>query len=184
MTKPRIQQKAVRNRKRTAAPIAQPRTFDVDHRGQSEELLRMIEDKELFVRQVAAVALARMSEQHPARLLCRLVRLKEALKDDSAYVRWHVVYVLGRIMSCSLSRTSTFLGDLVSRLDDENRIVRVFACKALSQLAARNPVVIKELFRELKREIPSSVAQVLSAPTGTVGYTKPAGSVVRSELPI
>jgi hypothetical protein len=62
-----------------------------------------------------------------------------------------------------LIESGHFLGDLVSSLDDENRIVRVFACKTLSQLAARNPVVIKELLRELKTEIPFSVAQVLSA---------------------
>ena len=170
MTKPRIQKKAVRNRKRTAAPVAKLRTFDLDHRRQSEALLNRIEDKDLFVRQVAAVALARMSEQHPARLLRGLARLKEALKDDSAYVRWHVVYALGKIMSFSLSRASSFLDDLVSRLDDENRIVRLFACKVLSQLAARNPAAIKELFRKLKTEIPSSVAQVLSASDRNSGY--------------
>jgi len=170
MTKPRTRKKTARNRKRTAVPVAKLRTFDVDHRRQSEALLRRIEDKDLFVRQVAAVALARVSEQHPARLLHGLFRLKEALKDDSAYVRWHVVYVLGRTMSFSLSRTSTFLGELVSRLNDENRIVRVFACKALRQLAARNPVVIQELFGELKTEIPSSVAQVFSAPNRRSGY--------------
>lgn len=170
MSKPRTRRKAVRNQTPTRAPVARRRTFDLDHRCQSEELLQRMEDKDLFVRQVAAVALARMSEQRPARLLRGIARIREALKDDSAYVRWHLVYVLGRIMSFSLSRTSAFLGDLVSRLDDENRIVRVFACKALSQLAARNPVVIKELFRKLKKETPSSVAQVLSAPNRNSGY--------------
>ena len=144
-----------------AAPIAKLRTFDIDYRRQSEELLRRMEDKDLLVRQVAAVALARISEQHPARLLLRLVPLKEALRDDSAYVRWHVVYVFGRIIVFSPSRTANFLGDLVSRLDDENRIVRVFACKALRQLDVRNPGIIKKLFKELNREIPSSVAQIL-----------------------
>ena len=169
MTKPRIQQKAVWSRKRSATPTARLRTFDLDHRRQSEELLQRLEAKDLFVRQVAAVALARMSEQHPARLLRGLMRMQETLKDDSAYVSWHLVYVLGRTMSFSLSRMSTFLSDLASRLDDENRIVRVFACKALSQLVARNPGVIKEFFRELKTEIPSSVVHVLSAPNRNSG---------------
>jgi|WetSurMetagenome_2_1015567.scaffolds.fasta_scaffold09034_2 HEAT repeat protein len=152
MTKQRIRHRAVRNRKPTEASLANLRTFDVDDRRQPEALLHRMMDKDLFVRQVAAVALARMSEQHPARLLRGLIRLREALKDDSAYVRWHVVYVLGRIMSFSLSRSSIFLWDLVSRLDDENRVVQAFALIALRQLAARNPAVIRELLRELRTE--------------------------------
>jgi hypothetical protein len=163
MTRPRIQRQTVRNRRQTAHSKVKVRTFDVEHRRQPERLLHMLENRHLYVRQTAVVALARMSEQHPARLVRRLERLTEALNDDSAYVRWHIVYVLSRMIEFSSSRSSGLLKDLVSRLDDENRIVRVFACRTLRQIAGWEPQLIEELFKDLKREIPSSVVRALSA---------------------
>ena len=88
-------------------------------------------------------------------------RLREALADDSAYVRWYLVYSLGKLGWHSPFQARVFLNDLMSRLDDENRIVRNVACKALSQVAARKPLIIEEIFKNLKKEIPSSVARVI-----------------------
>jgi hypothetical protein len=154
MRRPRFQQNAIRNQKRIVDPGVRLRTFDVDHRRQPEQLLHRMENKDLLVRQVAAVALARMSERHPARLVRIIERLIEVLKDDSAYVRWHLVYVLGKVMSFSFARTSAFLGDLVSRLEDDNRIVRLLACKALRQLATQYPAAVERVFGELKKGFP------------------------------
>jgi HEAT repeat protein len=90
-----------------------------------------------------------------------ILRLREALVDDSAYVRWYLLYTLGKLGSHSPSQARLFLGDLVSRLDDENRVVRSVACKAISQVAARKPLMIEEFFNHLKREIPPPVGRVL-----------------------
>ncbi len=142
MTKPRIRRRAVR----TAASVI--RTFDLEHRAQPQALLDRLEDKDLFVRQIASVALARMAELHPDRLLRGLDRVRKSLKDDSAYVRWHVVYALGTIIASSPSRRPMPLDDLVGRLDDENRIVRLFARKALLHIAARHPAIVQKFVRD------------------------------------
>ncbi len=90
-----------------------------------------------------------------------LVRLREALSDDSANVRWYLVYTLGTLGSYFPSQSRAFLNDLVVRLDDQNRVVRSLSCKALSQVAARKPLVVEEFFQNLKREIPPPIARVL-----------------------
>jgi len=123
--------------------------------------LRMLEDKDRAFRGRAAAALARLSESHPARLLRVSQRLKDGLSDESAFVRWHLVYTMGKLASCYPGQSRAFLSDVVSRLDDENRIVRILSCKALSQVAARKPVVIEDLFQGLKKEVPPSIARTL-----------------------
>lgn len=133
----------------------------VDHPRRLEELLRMLEDKDRSVRGRAAVALAQLSESHPARLLRVVVRLREIMADDSAYVRWHLLYALGKLGSKYPLKSRGFLPDLVSRLDDDNRICRVIAVRALGQVAARRPGLIEECFQNLKKEIPSAVSRVL-----------------------
>lgn len=107
------------------------------------------------------MALAQLSDSHPARLIRVAARLREFLGDDSAYVRWHLLYTLGKLGSKFPIQVRAFLPDLVSRLDDENRVCRILACKALGQVAARKPGIIEECFRNLKKDIPSPIARVL-----------------------
>jgi len=166
MTEPRTHRRVVRNRKKNAVPLSKLRTSDVvrtvvDHPRRLEELLRMLGDKDRVVRGRAATTVARLSESHPARLLRVILRLREAIVDDSAYVRWYLVYTLGKLGSHSPSQARVFLGDLVSRLDDENRVVRAVASKALIQVASRKPLIIEELFQNLKKDIPPSIARAL-----------------------
>jgi HEAT repeat protein len=166
MTEPRTHRCIVRNRKKSTVPLSKLRTSDavktvVNHPRRLQELLRMLEDKDRSVRGRAAATLARLSESHPARLMRVLLRLREALADDSANVRWYLVYTFGKLGSCFPSQSRAFLNELVSRLDDSNRVVRSVACKALGQVAARKPVIVEEFFQNLKREIPPAVARVL-----------------------
>jgi HEAT repeat protein len=166
MTKPRIHRRVVRNRKKNAIPLSKLRTSDavrtvVDHPRRLQELLRMLEDKDRSVRGRAAAALARLAESHPARLQRVILQIREGLLDESAYVRWHLVYAFGKIGASFPAPFREFLNDLVLRLDDENRVVACVAGKALSQVAARKPLIIEEFFQTLKREIPPSIARVL-----------------------
>jgi hypothetical protein len=174
MTEPRTHRHVVRNRKKNNVPLSKLRTSDVvktvvDHPRRLEELLRMLEDKDRSVRGRAAATLARLSESHPARLLRVIVRLKGALADDSAYVRWYLVYTLGKLGSRFPGQSRGFLNDLVAGLDDENRIVRVLACKALGQVAIRKPLIIEECFQNLKREVPSAVARFIRSSQAKAG---------------
>ena len=124
----------------------------------------MLEDKDLSVRGRAAVALAQLSDFRPGRLMRVAARLKESLADDSAYVRWHLLYTLGKLGAKFPGQVRPFLPDIVSRLDDDHRICRILAAKALCQVAARKPAIIEECFLNLKRDIPSSLARVLRKP--------------------
>ncbi len=166
MTEPRTHRRVVRNRKKSTVPLSKLRTSDavrtvVDHPRRLEELIRMLEDKDRGVRGRASAALAKLSESHPARLIRAIARLKGSLTDDSAYVRWYLVYTLGRLGSKSPAQLPDFLNDLVARLDDDNRVVRIFACKALGQVAARKPLIVERYFQSLKKEIPPAVARFL-----------------------
>jgi HEAT repeat protein len=133
----------------------------VAHPRRLGELLRLLEDKDRGVRGRAAAALARLAESHPARLQRAILPLREGLGDESAYVRWHLVYAFGKIGSCFPAQSREFLGDLVSRMDDENRVVRTLACKSLTQVASRKPALIEEFFQTLKREVPPALARLL-----------------------
>ena len=168
----RTHRHVVRNRKKSATPLSTLRTSDavrtvVAHPRRLEELLRMLEDKDRGVRGRAAAALAKLSESHPARLLRVIIRLKASLEDDSAYVRWYLVYTLGMVGARFSAQSREFLADLILRLDDGNRVVRILAEKALGQVAVRNPLLVEEYFQHFKREIPSSIARLLgnSKPT-------------------
>ena len=168
MTEPRIHRRVVRNRKKNSVPLSKLRTSDavktvVDHPRRLQELMRMLEDKDRTVRGRAAATLARLSESHPSRLLRLIARLKEIADDDSAYVRWNLTYALGRLGSQFPTRSNDFLNELLARLEDENRIVRILACKALAQVAARKPLMVRELFENSKKEIPPPIGRVLRA---------------------
>jgi HEAT repeat protein len=168
MTETKTHRHVVRNRKKNSVPLSKLRTLDavktiVDHPRRLQELGRMLEDKDRGVRGRAAAALARLSESHPARLMRLISRLQELAGDDSAYVRWNLTYAMGRFGAQFPSRSNGFLSELLARLEDENRIVRILACKALAQIAARKPLMVKDLFQNSKKDIPPSVERVLRA---------------------
>ena len=169
MTGPGIHHHVVRDRKKSRIPLAKLRASDaaktvVDHPRRLQELLKMLEDKDRSVRGRAAVALAQLSESHPARLLRVVARLQEMMTDESAYVRWNLLYALGKLGSRYPMKSRAFLPDLIARLDDDNRICRVLAMRALVQVAARGPQIIEECFSSLKKEIPSTVSGILRRP--------------------
>ena len=166
MSGPRIHRRIVRNRKKSTVPLSKLRTSEavktvVDNPRRLEELLRMLEDKDRGIRGRAAAALARLSESHPGRLIRVVSRFKGSLEDDSAYVRWHLAYTLGKLGARYPAQSPEFLDVLALCLEDHNRIVRIIACKALAQVAARKSSVVEAFFRDLKKEIPPSVARLL-----------------------
>lgn len=167
MTEAKTHRRIVRNRKKSHIPLAKLRTSDavktvVDHPRRLQELIRMLEDKDRGVRGRSAATLARLSESHPTRLINLTARLKEAASDDSAYVRWNLTCALGSLGSQYPDRSAEYLGELLARLEDENRVVRVMACKALAQMAAKKPSMIEELFQTSKKEIPPAIGRALS----------------------
>jgi HEAT repeat protein len=135
----------------------------VDHPHRLEELLNLLQDKEVTIRGRAAATLARLAETHPARLVRHLDRLREPLGDDSAYVRWHLLYTLGRVTSRFPGRASAVLPDLSAHLTDDDRLVRGFACRALESIAAESPDLVRELFAGGKETIPPSVARIIQS---------------------
>ncbi len=166
MTEPRTHHRVVRNRKKNTIPLSKLRTSDVvktvvDHPRRLEELLRMLEDKDRGVRGRAAATLAKLSESHPGRLLRVIARLKDALVDDSAYVRWHIAYTFGKVGFRFPAHSRGFINELGARLDDENRIVRVVADKAIIQVAIRKPGIVQELFQGLKKDVPPTIARLM-----------------------
>jgi len=97
----------------------------------------------------------------------------EALSDDSAYVRWHLVYTLGRLGTSFPVRAPLFLQELLERLEDSNRIVRSFSLQALGCMAARDPRPVEQLFASAKKDVPPPLLRILRA-SGTE-IRKPAG---------
>jgi vesicle coat complex subunit len=167
MIKPKFHRsKSTGNRKKNAIPLSKLRASEamrtvVDHPRRLEELLHLLMDKERSIRGRAASTVAGLSESHPARLVRHLEILRESLADDSAYVRWHMVYALGQVIRCFPGRASFSLSDLKSRLADEDRLVRMFACRSLEAVAARKPCLIKELFAANSEEVPPPIARWL-----------------------
>jgi HEAT repeat protein len=156
----------VRNRKKNSVPLSELRPADavktvVDNPRRLEELLRMLEDKDRGVRGRAAAALSTLSESHPARLIRAVARFKDSLNDDSAYVRWHLAYALGRLGSQFPTMFPDFSNNIVAHIEDPDRIVRIIACRALGQVAAKKPAIVENYFRDLKKEIPPAVARFL-----------------------
>jgi hypothetical protein len=166
MMEPKTRKRIVRKRKKSAIPLSKLRPSDavktvIHNPRRLEELLLMLEDKDRGVRGRAAATLAKLSELHPGRLIRAIARFRESLSDDSAYVRWHLVYALGQLGSQFPALFPDFLNDMVVHLEDANRIVRIIACKALGQAAVRKPAIIESFFRDLKKEIPPAIARFL-----------------------
>lgn len=161
-------QRITRSRKKNAVPLSSLRTSEVvravvDHPHRLAELIGMLEDRDRAVRGRAAATLARLSETHAGRLVRIIGRLREGLSDDSAYVRWSLTYALGLIAASFTNQVSPVFSDLVTRLDDDNRIVRILAFRAIERMAARRPQLIKDLFAAHKRDIPKSLARSLKS---------------------
>jgi hypothetical protein len=152
------------NRKRNTVPLSSLRTSEVvrtvvEHPRRLGELISLLEDKDRAVRGRAAATVARLSETHAGRLVRIIDRLKEDLSDDSAYVRWSLVYALGHIAGNFPGRIQQVLLELTARMDDENRVVRIIASRAVQRLAASRPKLVKGLFESHKREIPELLAR-------------------------
>ncbi len=153
-------------RKRSRIPLSSLRTAEalrtiVACPRRLDELVSIMEDSDRVVRDRAAATLARLAETHPERLLRILERLKEALADDSAYVRWNLVFSLGtvgaRFPRCALE----LLPELTDRLDDNNRVVRDMACRALLRFAEHDPHRVAEHFEVCRRPLPRALKLLL-----------------------
>ena len=157
--------RASRNRK-ARVPLSSLRTAEVvrtivDHPRRLDELVSMIEESDLRVRDRAAATLARLAESHPGRLVRVIDRLSEGLADDSAYVRWNLAFAFGALGARFPGRLPGFLARLSDRLDDENRIVRVMACESLMRIATRHPRAVFEHFESTKRQAPRPLQRIL-----------------------
>jgi hypothetical protein len=166
MTVPRRPCSKTPDRKKAGVPLSRLRTMDVvrsvlENPRRLEELLIMLEDEDRCIRGRAAAIIAHLSETHLARLSKISERLIECLNDDSAYVRWHLLYAMGQLGTHFPSCARTFPGQIIARLDDSNRVVRIIAGKVLLQMATRYPSIIEEFFANLKRDIPPVIARCL-----------------------
>jgi len=123
--------------------------------------LRLLEDSDQMTRQRVASALARLADACPERLVRWVDRIQEALADDSAYLRWHLVYVLGRVSAKYPGRVNAQLEALIQALEDENKIVRVLSLRALAGMACVRPRAVEDAFAVQKREVPALLARVL-----------------------
>lgn len=126
-----------------------------------EELWDLFEDRDRTIRQRAAAALAQLVCLQPAALKRSEYRIKELLLDESAYVRWHVVYTVGNLIGGNRVRMKRWIPDLVLPLEDPNGIVRAAAVKVLARLAAQDSQIIDETFQAMGQEIPPVVAEAL-----------------------
>jgi HEAT repeat protein len=133
----------------------------VDHPRRLEELAGLLDDRDVMVRERAAATMARLAESHPARLVRITEKLKVGLADDSAYVRWHVVYALGRLGFRFPAQAPGYLPGLAGCLTDDNRVVRSLALRALTDLASRKPEIVLEVFSSKKQALPSPLDRIL-----------------------
>jgi len=161
----RSSRRASRNRK-SSTPLSSLRTSEVvrtivNHPRRLDELVSLIEDSDLRVRDRAAATLARLAESHPGRLLRVLDRLTEVLADESAFVRWNLAFALGSIGARFPGRLPDLLARLAERLDDENRVVRLIACKSLMRIASCHPKPVLNQFESSKRPAPLPLQRML-----------------------
>jgi hypothetical protein len=168
MMKPKLHRRTSGSRKKNVTPLSNLRTSEVvrtvvANPRRLDELVNLLQNKERLIRGRAATTLARLSESHPARLVRHLEHLRGAIGDDSAYVRWHLLYALGQVISRFPKRSSPYLGEVRAHLTDEDRLVRSFACGALEKVAARKPQLINALYSANPDEIPPSVARLLQS---------------------
>jgi HEAT repeat protein len=156
----------MRKRKKRFIPLSNLMASDAvktvsDSPHRLEELLLLLQDRDRCLRGRAAATLAQLATLHPLRLMPSVPRLRDGLADESAYVRWNLVYTLGMLCTQFLSRLQGVLPDIVRCLDDQNRIVRFFASKVLAQIAVHSPQTVEELFLKIEKEAPPVVAHIL-----------------------
>ncbi len=166
MTESRTHRRVCGGSRKRAVPLSKLRASDVlrvvlDNPRRLEELAGMLEDRDRCVRDRAAATLGQVADRHPGRLLRILVRLTHSLADDSAYVRWHLVYILGSLGCRCDDGARDLVGSLAERLEDPNRVVRATAVRSLARIAACRPGPVEEFFANQKREIPSAVARFI-----------------------
>jgi HEAT repeat protein len=133
----------------------------VDHPRRLAELVGLLEDRDVVVRERAAATVARLAESRPERLVRAAERAKAVLADDSAYVRWHLAYALGRLALRFPARAAGFLPELAGCLEDENRVVRALSLRALADLAALRPKLVQEALAATKQGLPAPLARIL-----------------------
>jgi hypothetical protein len=155
-----------RSRKKNRVPLSNLRTAEVvrvvvDHPRRLDELVGMLEDKNLAIRGRAAATLGRLSESHPKRLVRILTRIQDGLSDDSASVRWSLVYALGRIAAAYPNCIADALVSLVTALEDDNRLVRILGCRAIARIYSIRPQQVRSYFESEKKAMPESVARGL-----------------------
>lgn len=175
MTKPELHRRTARSGKKRLIPLSKLRASEVvrtvvDHPRRLDELVRLLRDKERPIRGRAAATFARLAESHPARLVRHMEALRQGLSDDSAYVRWHLLYALGQVVPRFPGRASGLLEDIRAHQGDEDRVVRGFARKAMENVASLRPALVHSLYASGKEEAPATVAAILAK----AGF-KPAG---------
>lgn len=162
LTEPNARSRILPKRNKRRIPLYILRTSDAvkvvsDFPSRLEELFDMLEGRDRLMRDRAAATLARFASLHPSRLLRFVPRIKGALTDESAYVRWHIVHTTGILCDWFPKSLQSALADLMERLDDPNSIVRALAAKGLARSASRNPGIVEALFRNVGKEIPRTV---------------------------
>jgi HEAT repeat protein len=166
MTEQTARSRVLRKQKDRKVPLYKLRTSDAvkiicDSPRRLEELWILLEDRNRRIRDRAAATLAELVSVHPSRLLRSVSRMQVSLLDESAYVRWHIVYTLGFLVARSPSRLQGVLPDLLGCLEDGNRVVRLLASKALAQIGAENPKIIEKAFNNAGKQMPAVVAHTL-----------------------
>jgi HEAT repeat protein len=133
----------------------------VDNPKRLDELVGMLEDRNLAVRGRAAATIGRLAETHTRRLVRILSRIREGLSDESAYVRWSLAHALGRIAAAHPNSIAEVLTSLVPATEDDNRLVRVLACRAVARIYSIRPQQVRGYFENGKKAMPESVARSL-----------------------
>ena len=151
---------------RKIVPLSRMQTPDavktvLRHPRRLGELLDLLGDQDIPVRGRAAATLARLAESHPESLLKALPRLREYMGDYSDYVRWHLVYAFGEIAARVFEPAREYWVDIFARMDDDNRVVRLFARKAAAKLAAKHPDAVVTFFSDIQRPIPQELAKLV-----------------------
>jgi HEAT repeat protein len=159
-------------RKDRSVPLAKLRTSEavrtvVAHPRRMAELFRLLEDSDQSTRQRVGSALSRLADACPERLIRWADRIQKGLGDESAYLRWHLVYVLGRVVAAFPGRCEALLEMLIQALDDENRVVRVLSFRSLAGVGAAHRRAVESAFAAKRRDLPPELSRALQAHRAT-----------------
>jgi HEAT repeat protein len=153
-----------RSRKKNSIPLSNLRTSEVvrvvvNHPGRLNELIGLLEERNLSVKGRAAATIGQLSDTHARRLVRNLDRILESLSDDSAYVRWSLVYALGRIAAAHPACMTEIIRNLLAATEDTNRLVRVMACRAIVGVYSSRPQQVRNSLESLQKPMPDAVAR-------------------------